>query len=371
MRSHIGRMAMAFGLVAAGLAFVSDAAAQSAQCLRLVNELTALDSGGGFNAPSPRFQQYDRAVRDQEAQIAKTRRAAQMNGCGTLFGRGREICTRIDSSLQQMQGNLSELRRTRDQLSGPSGGVTAARRQAILSEMGRQGCQRRELGSPLHAQREQPRRLSLLEQIFGVRTYREDGRRGGFDIDPDTGLTSRYGTFRTLCVRKCDGYYFPISFSTVQDRFMQDDMTCQSMCPGTDVELYFHGMPGQESEDMISYRSGEPYANLSTAFNYRKEVDPACTCRFAMAGLEEIAGSGNIYEDGAEEKPEAEPVIPLPIFRIDAGLDPESVSNTEGGLLSSNIDKLSGKPEPAPQNRPVAYGDGRIRVVGPEFFPVQ
>ena len=42
------------------------------------------------------------------------------------------------------------------------------------------------------------------------------------------------GTFRTICVRTCDGFYFPISYATSPDRFRDDEQTCQRMCPAAE-----------------------------------------------------------------------------------------------------------------------------------------
>src|SRR6185503_17187382 len=42
------------------------------------------------------------------------------------------------------------------------------------------------------------------------------------------------GTFRTVCVRTCDGGYFPVSFATYQARFQDDERTCKSLCPATE-----------------------------------------------------------------------------------------------------------------------------------------
>ncbi|MCB1464713.1 MAG: DUF2865 domain-containing protein [Nitratireductor sp.] len=373
MRSHVSaqiarKVLLGAVLAASALAFVSlPAHAQSAICLRLVNNLAAIDSGGGFASPSPRYQQYARAVNEQEAQIAKTRRAAQFNGCDSIFGRGRPVCARIDASLNQMYANLSELKQTRDRLSG-SGGENSARRNAILREMRRYGCEMRSGGSETQASNQRPQRRSLLEQIFGIRTYNDYGQRSNNAYDPDTGLASRYGTYRTLCVRKCDGYYFPISFSTVRERFEQDDLTCQSMCPGTDVELFIHGMPDQESEDMISYRTGEPYRQLSTAFDYRKQYNSECTCRFSSGYLAESSGAVG-GENQSRARMSFGQQIPLPEFKNDPGLDPETLANLEGGLTAGDVDALSGEEEKP--ERPVASASGKIRVVGPEFFPVQ
>ncbi|MCG6859294.1 MAG: DUF2865 domain-containing protein [Salaquimonas sp.] len=362
-------------LLAASTLVAAPALAQSSVCLRLANNLAAIDSGGGFASPSPRYQQYARAVNDQEAQIAKTQRAARFNGCNSAFGRGRPICSRIQASLNQMFDNLAQLRRTRDQLAG-SATPNSGRRAAILRDMQRFGCEIRPDGSQesfgsreTYASRQPPHRPSLLEQIFGIRTYSDYGQRGDNAYDPDTGLASRYGTYRTLCVRKCDGYYFPISFSTVRERFEQDDQTCQSMCPGGDVELFVYGMPDQESEDMISYRTGEPYRDLPMAFDYRKKFNPDCTCRFSSGTMADIGA----YEDdssGTLSQPaSSEPDIPLPEFKTDPGLDPETLANLAGRLDEKDVALLSG--EKKMPNGPVASAKGKIRVVGPEFFPVQ
>src|SRR5688572_4629876 len=35
------------------------------------------------------------------------------------------------------------------------------------------------------------------------------------------------GTYRTWCVRSCDGYYFPVSFSTTREHLSTDQVTCE------------------------------------------------------------------------------------------------------------------------------------------------
>ena len=84
-------------------------------------------------------------------------------------------------------------------------------------------------------------------------------------------------TYRTLCVRLCDGYYWPVSFATAMDRFGRDAQTCTRSC-GTPVALYYHRNPGGEPEEMVSL-GGQPYKNLGTAFLYRTAYDPGCKCR--------------------------------------------------------------------------------------------
>ena len=40
---------------------------------------------------------------------------------------------------------------------------------------------------------------------------------------------------RTVCVRTCDGAYFPISFATVPARFPDDERTCKALCPAAEA----------------------------------------------------------------------------------------------------------------------------------------
>lgn len=85
------------------------------------------------------------------------------------------------------------------------------------------------------------------------------------------------GTYRTLCVRLCDGYYFPISFSATRDRFARDAKTCETSCGGQ-ARLFVYRNPGSDVEDMVDLR-GQPYKRLSTAFLYRTEYVPQCRCK--------------------------------------------------------------------------------------------
>ncbi len=87
-----------------------------------------------------------------------------------------------------------------------------------------------------------------------------------------------FATYRTVCVRLCDGYYFPVSFSTLPNHFPRDVDVCQSKCAAP-TELYFHQNPGGSVEQMVSHRSQQPYTALNTAFRYRKEFVQGCSCK--------------------------------------------------------------------------------------------
>ena len=85
------------------------------------------------------------------------------------------------------------------------------------------------------------------------------------------------GTYRTVCVRLCDGFYFPISASTTRDRFAADDRACRSKC-GSQARLFVYKTAGGSPDTMVDVR-GRAYAKLKTAFLYRNAYDGSCKCR--------------------------------------------------------------------------------------------
>jgi Protein of unknown function (DUF2865) len=88
--------------------------------------------------------------------------------------------------------------------------------------------------------------------------------------------SSQQGGHRTVCVRMCDGYFWPISFATAEDNFERDQSVCENSC-SSPAKLYVYENPGQEPEQMINLK-GQPYSKLSTAFLFRTKLDQSCKC---------------------------------------------------------------------------------------------
>lgn len=89
----------------------------------------------------------------------------------------------------------------------------------------------------------------------------------------ESGGISRY---RTLCVRTCDGYYFPISYSTTRSGLARDAQQCEARC-GAPAKLFYHRNPGADVEHMVDL-NGARYSSLENAFRYRREVVDSCRC---------------------------------------------------------------------------------------------
>lgn len=131
---------------------------------------------------------------------------------------------------------------------------------------------------------------ALARNNCGANYQREARRRDPFtnfwndnDGDSTRGPSNLFGglpfaTYRTVCVRLCDGYYFPVSFSTLPTHFTRDNDACQSKCAAP-TELYFHQNPGGSVDQMVSQRTQQPYSTLRTAFRYRKEFVQGCSCK--------------------------------------------------------------------------------------------
>ena len=91
-------------------------------------------------------------------------------------------------------------------------------------------------------------------------------------------FSSGGSTYRTMCVRQCDGYYFPVSFSTTRDNFKKDAATCKSSC-GLPASLYVYPNPGSDIDQMVSYKTGRKYTDLKNALLFKTKFVPSCRCK--------------------------------------------------------------------------------------------
>ena len=98
-------------------------------------------------------------------------------------------------------------------------------------------------------------------------------------IDPN-------GRYRSVCVRLCDGFFYPVPYSTYGSLLGQDAQSCQANCAAP-AELYVYRNPGQEIEQAVSL-SGSAYMDLPVALRFRKEYVTGCSCKQAEYNPTEI-----------------------------------------------------------------------------------
>lgn len=97
------------------------------------------------------------------------------------------------------------------------------------------------------------------------------------DTDDNQVRRQSSGRFRTLCVRMCDGYYFPINAAVSRREFYRDASQCRSQC-GTEARLFYHSSTSGDAAAMIDV-TGRAYAKLPNAFRYRKTLVDGCKCK--------------------------------------------------------------------------------------------
>lgn len=342
----------------ATLGLASQAHAQ-ANCARIQSELASAHSGGGGG-------QLGAAISQQSAELARARGAYDRFQC--RFG-GHPQCGSIVATIGQMESNLAQMQR---QLARTGGGIDRSR-IAELERVFATQCGPNQRRQPIQAAAPRNQVEGLLASIFGTRSQPvavqrshdpsrvvlpgQPANRGFYRPDEtirEPGVHLRGSTFRTMCVRTSDGFYWPISFSTTRDRFDEDRGACQAMCPGVGVELYAYRNPGQSVDAMISTQTGLPYADQEYAFAYRTQFDPANRCTPSSAVLEELRSSTGF----ALSQQNSGPHVPQPQPRPDMASDPETraleASNSNFAALATLSSRDSGSEE-------------TVRVVGPNY----
>ena len=129
----------------------------------------------------------------------------------------------------------------------------------------------------------------------------------GYRPDGAAGASSVTDTYRTLCVRLCDGFYFPISFATPEAGLARDAEQCRASC-GVEARLFYHPNPGGSVETMLDL-TGRAYSALPNAFKYRKSLVSGCLCRPPTLSGPAADGGGDAA--GALEARMPEAIDPL------------------------------------------------------------
>jgi hypothetical protein len=114
------------------------------------------------------------------------------------------------------------------------------------------------------------------------------------------------GAYRTLCVRACDAFFFPLSERVSPAGFAVDAERCAEMCPNQSAWLFAHRI-GQAPRDAVAL-DGTRYADLPNAFAFRTRFDPACRCRTTPEISERVdswaPAEPEVTETAAAEPPE-------------------------------------------------------------------
>jgi Protein of unknown function (DUF2865) len=347
---------IASGLPAAAQNFSTPpgAAGRNPACLRLETQLAAIDRGTADPARAEQIRRYEDSAGKQQAELDKLVAQSRRMGCQgagffSLFSGQPPQCGQINNQIQQMRSNLDQMLVTLQQLQGNTAGREGQRRSVLIA-LSENDC------GPQYRVATAPQQRGFFDSLFGPDSI----------VAPtEQQYPYQSSTFRTVCVRTCDGYFFPVSYSASPSRFAEDDQACQRMCPAAEVQLYTYRNPGEDISQAVSLH-GRAYSDLPTAFAYRKEVNKACSCKRAgqtwADALQQLDDNtieqGDIVVTDERAKQMSQPKVDAQGKRIDPRTN-KPVQTPAAATTTSN--------EPT-----AASGEKRqVRTVGPTFVPAR
>jgi hypothetical protein len=332
-------------------------AASNPICVRLEGQLAGLDQGANDPVRADQIKRAEDAIAKQQADLDRTVAQAHKAGCAgqgffAFFSALSPQCGPITSQIQQMRGNLDRMISDLEQLKNGNTGQEGQRR-ALIGQLAQNNCGAQytaaanSWGGP----------QGFFDALFG----------GGTIVNPG-GDGAPSGTYHTVCVRACDGFYFPISYSTVPSRFPDDARACQRLCPAAEAELYSFRNPGEDMEQAISL-SGQAYTALPNAFRYRKEIVGGCSCR----------RPGQSWADALKNADDASTLESGDIVVTDQNAKSLSQPKPQGKPASSAVPTGAGANSTPAKTSPGAAtasagadsSKRTVRIVGPPFLSSQ
>lgn len=351
---RVAAAAMAFLL---SLPVAAIAQSTNPTCQRLEAQLATLDRGNADPARADQIRRTEDMVNRQQMEVdrlvAQSRHiGCQSSGFFSIFSSPPPQCGPLNRQIDQQRLGLERMRNQLEQLNG---GTTerAAQRQALLIALGDNACGPQYRSAAIAAQQG-----GFFDRLFG------GNNSGGIFSTPQGPMG---GTFRTVCVRTCDGFYFPISYSTSPDHFREDEQACQRMCPAADVALYTYHNPGEEMAQAVSL-NGRLYTELPTAFQYRKALSAACSCRrpgeswaqtLKSVGPDDTVVPGDVVVTEQHAKQLSQPRT---------GADGKPLRPELRGTVTTTAPASPASPTPP---APVETDPAKrtVRTVGPTFLP--
>jgi hypothetical protein len=250
----ISRLSRRFGMALLALAAMGGAAAaQSPACNAWRAELASLQ---GQRGGDPRAAEAAQRLGAQLAQATGQYRAMGCERGGFLFfgEQPPPQCGGLRARIGQLQAQYGSLQQQ------AQGGAVEQRRAQLAAAINSQ-CRGQQRG--------------FFETIFGLDPQRDSGMP---ELDPEQPTESeapRGGSY-TVCVRSCDGYFFPLG-NNAGGRGGADEM-CQALCPGSETTAF--GMTnGGDIQNAVARSTGQPYSSLPNAGKYTRSFDAACSCR--------------------------------------------------------------------------------------------
>lgn len=141
--------------------------------------------------------------------------------------------------------------------------------ESILRKLASMGCE----GFQFETRTVKTQTKGLFGTLFGTQTKTY------------TVVKERRHRYRTVCVRSCDGYFFPVREFASRANFSEDESACQTLCPEAEVKLYIQKVTNDDVFEGMRSLNGEDYANHENAFQYQKSLVDGCRCRNSIQSV--------------------------------------------------------------------------------------
>ncbi|TXM69493.1 DUF2865 domain-containing protein [Methylobacterium sp. WL69] len=322
--------ALAVTLVTVGTMGAVRAQATDA-CLRYRSELANLSDGANTA----------RALQNEIGRLNAYYRTLNCEGGRFLF---------FDSRPPQCGAVEQRIRALNAGYGAENGEVTAARR--------------RQLTAAVASACTDPASRVALNALDG--TPREPRARGGGQV---------------VCVRTCDGAYFPMA-NLPDGREGADDL-CQALCPGAEAAAYSMPYGDDALKHAATLRGSKAYVSLANAFRFRTTFTPNCSCKregqswaqsLVKAESMLVRHKGDIFVTPMQAEALSRPKVRLTLVgRADktaAVLAADAANRT--GLVTTETGAVAEHAaiEAAPA---AAAGEERqpVRIIAPNLFSVQ
>jgi hypothetical protein len=346
---------------------------QGIDCTGLRAQIAALDEANARTNP------YAVQEQQQRADLQRTVGYAHSIGCDRqqflFFGSPPPPqCGGLNAHIQQVRATVGQLEANVRATASPERQQLAARFYAY--------CRTADAA---------PHQSGFFESLFGGQNAPSTDTQDPLeDVPPPTDETPQGGS-EVLCVRHCDGYFFPLSFS---ERGGPDSFTdfCKASCPNAEVSVYTR-VPGQEIQTAVGL-DGKPYTDLPAALKYQKSLDPSCTCRAAnaswadtLANAERILNYGGTRDFMVTPQESAAMARPKPdahAKQAQAKAAPDDIEATDAaaaaqvptagtdsaGIATGDVKTGTAYSQGQGQTVEVTGPDGvkrRVRIVGPQL----
>ncbi|MEH3145060.1 MAG: DUF2865 domain-containing protein [Methylobacterium frigidaeris] len=211
------------------------------------------------------------------------------------------------------------------------------------------------------------RRAQLIEAV-------KDACTGLPPAAPKTADGTAAGGSRVICVRTCDGAYFPMA--NLPDGREGADQMCKALCPGTEAAAY--SMPPTDNglHQAAAIATRRSYASLPNAFRFQKTFVPNCSCKaegqtwaqsLVKAESMLVRHKGDIFVTPAQAEMLSRPKVRLTLVgradRTAAAVAATAAARGEDTLTEAGTASDARHPAGPEERAP-------IRIIAPDVVPV-